>query len=218
MRVSLIVHALISFSDNSSLAGGGLWPSVCVADGLVQEVGVLKQLAVNQDPRNVLMIRRSGLHALVLNSGGLTGSAGGHGGPSKARGGHVLGKARGSISGVAFVLFHAKNKGERRFGLFTSGDVGDVVAQLVHGAHFVHIRSAFVSTMLAGERTVDVLLGIAVRNHLQASNGFHIRSCHCLRQGGGNELLAAYKKIIVTTEILLIPSNKKATTALVRQY
>ncbi len=88
-------------------------------------------------------------------------------------------EARLGRRGGALVELHALEEREGLHASVAGANGGDVSRELVENALLVHIRGALVDSVLAGEDSVGILLGVSIGDHLQCSDGSNVG----LRQG-----------------------------------
>jgi hypothetical protein len=161
MSITLLVVALLRAVQIQSFATGRRRAGVGLANVGQQQLRVLHHGAVDEDPRDVVVLRRGG-HALVLDEIGLAGCTGRHRLPGQPRLLHVVIETTWSCRRAAFVVFHTLNE---RPGLNGSGagvDGSDVVVELVQRAQLKDVACALVCAVLAGEGSVLSLLGVSL--------------------------------------------------------
>ena len=83
-------------------------------------------------------------------------------GPRDRGGVHVGVPARLTLRRISLSSLHAQNEGPGSVRGVTRGNRVNAARQQVLSTHFVHIRSALISAVLAGEAAVSVLLGVTV--------------------------------------------------------
>lgn len=111
---------------------------------------------------------RSGVGTFVLDSSVLLLVAGGDvspgdiGGLCKGRG-----EARRTLGWITLIDLHTLKERESAVVSIAGADGADVAGEFVLDAHFINIGDALVSTMLAGEGTISILLGVTLNDILK---------------------------------------------------
>jgi hypothetical protein len=166
----LVVAAQVLLRSAEGFARRGLRASVGLAHGLCQQLLMLQHLAIYEAPGHEIVfgcsLRRNCLHfrSLVCDAI-LDRLVGGDGGVA-----HGLLEAGLGLGGVSFLLLHAEDERPGLQGCVARGDGVDVSAQFVLHARVDDVGFALRSSVLAGVRSITIVLSIAVSHKLQRDN------------------------------------------------
>lgn len=187
----LFVEAHLRISLGKSLAAGRGGTSVGLADSLSKKICLFQKLTIDQDPGHIV-VGRSGQSSLGLHCSLFLGRTISDNGVVQTGVGHSARVATRSLGWITFIELHALNKRPSFNGSVASGDGGQVATELVNCAKFKNVAGALISSVLAGEATISILLCVAVWHHLQVSDCDNISQCQGVCQRSSDELLASY--------------------------